>query len=147
MPRWVASSDASTSNGPCAGEARPELHAQFAVDERGALAGFVLGRLLEGEFGRTEPGLRLELIDVQPGSRGRGAGRALERALEEEARRRGVRELRTTALWTEHEMLRFLHADGWRGTIRCSLRLTGIGHLARGLRGLDGRQAVGDAVD
>lgn len=91
----------------------PELHAQFAVDERGTLAGFVLGRLLEGEFGRTEPGLRLELIEVRPESRGRGAGRALVRALEEEARKRGVRELRTAALWTEHAMLEFLHAGGW----------------------------------
>ena len=91
----------------------PEQHAQFAVEEHGALAGFVLGRLLEGEFGRTEPGLRLELIDVLPGSRDRGAGRALVLALEDEARRRGLRELRTTALWTQHEMLRFLHANGW----------------------------------
>ena len=92
----------------------PELHAQFAVDDHGVLAGFVLGRLLEGEFGRTEPALRLELIEVSPQARGRGAGRALERALEDEARRRGVRELRTAALWTEHSMLRFLHANGWR---------------------------------
>ena len=92
----------------------PDLHAQFAVEDRGVPVGFVLGRLLEGEFGRTEPGLRLELIEVQPKARGRGAGRALVRALEDEARKRGVRELRTAALWTEHAMLRFLHANGWR---------------------------------
>ncbi len=92
----------------------PELHAQFAVEANGALAGFVLGRLLEGEFGRTEPGLRLEVIGVRADARGHGAGRALARALEDEARKRGVRELRTTALWTQHAMLQFLDVSGWR---------------------------------
>ena len=92
----------------------PELHAQFAVEERGVLAGYVLGRVLEGEFGRTEPAVRLELIEVAPGSRGHGAGHALQEALETEARRRGARELRTAALWTEHAMLHFLASNGWR---------------------------------
>jgi GNAT superfamily N-acetyltransferase len=92
----------------------PELHAQFAVEAGGALAGFVLGRLLEGEFGRTDPGLRLEDIGVREDHRGRGAGRALMAALEAWARRRGVQELRTTALWTQHAMLQFLDAGGWR---------------------------------
>lgn len=92
----------------------PELHAQFAVEAGGALAGFVLGRLLEGEFGRTDPGLRLEDIGVREDRRGRGAGRALMAALEAWAGRRGVRELRTTALWTQHAMLQFLDAGGWR---------------------------------
>jgi len=91
----------------------PAMHAQFAVDEGGALAGFVLGRVLEGEFGRTEPALQLELIGVRPAVRGRGVGSALGRALEAEARRRGIAELRTAALWREHLMLRYLHANGW----------------------------------
>ena len=92
----------------------PELHAQFAVEANGALTGFVLGRLLEGEFGRTDPGLRLEEIGVRAEARGRGAGGALMSALEAWAGRRGVRELRTTALWTQHAMLQFLGASGWR---------------------------------
>ncbi len=91
----------------------PAMHAQFAVDEGGVLAGFVLARVLEGEFGRTEPALRLEVIDVRPASQGRGVGTALERALEAEARRRGIAELRTIALWRQHHMLRYLEASGW----------------------------------
>ena len=91
----------------------PAMHAQFAVDEGGVLAGFVLARVLEGEFGRTEPALRLEVIDVRPASQGRGVGTALERALEAEARRRGIGELRTIALWRQHHMLRYLEASGW----------------------------------
>lgn len=91
----------------------PAMHAQFAVDEGGVLAGFVLARVLEGEFGRTEPALRLEVIDVKPASQGRGVGTALERTLEAEARRRSIGELRTTATWREHQMLRYLEASGW----------------------------------
>lgn len=92
----------------------PELHAQFAVNENGALAGFVLGRVLEGEFGLSEAALRLELIGVRPASQGRGVGATLGAALEEEARRRGTAELRTAALWRQHRMLKFLAENGWR---------------------------------
>jgi len=92
----------------------PELHAQFAAEENGRFTGFVLGRLLEGEFGRTEPALRLEEIGVRAEAREHGAGRMLVAALEAWAKRRSVCELRTTALWTQHAMLRFLEANGWR---------------------------------
>lgn len=92
----------------------PDLHAQFAVEANGQLAGFVLGRLLEGEFGQTEPGLRLEEIGVRAEARGRGAGRKLAAALEAWGRRHGALEMRTAALWTQHAMLRFLDANGWR---------------------------------
>jgi len=92
----------------------PALHAQFAVDDRGALAGYVLGRVLEGEFGRIEPAMRLEVVGVKLAARGRGIGLALERAIEDEARHRGLKEMRTGASWRDHQMLRFLSAAGYR---------------------------------
>ena len=91
----------------------PALHAQFAVEEKGRFTGYVLGKLLEGEFGRAEPALRLEVIGVSPDAQGHGDGLALCEALEGEARRRGLRELRTSASWREHAMLRFLDHAGW----------------------------------
>lgn len=96
-----------------AAKREPELHAQLAIDENGALAGYVLGRVLEGEFGRTEPAMRLEVIGVKRPAQGRGIGAALGAALEDEARRRGIRELRTAATWRQHRMLRFLDHGGW----------------------------------
>jgi len=72
----------------------PKLHAQFAVEEGGRFTGYVLGKVLEGEFGRTQPAVRLEVIAVSPDSQGHGDGLALCEALEAEARRRGIRELR-----------------------------------------------------
>lgn len=91
----------------------PGLHAQFAVEEGGRFSGYVLGKVLEGEFGRTEPAIRLEVIAVSPDSQGHGDGLALCEALESEARKRGIRELRTGASWHDHRMLQFLDHAGW----------------------------------
>jgi ribosomal protein S18 acetylase RimI-like enzyme len=91
----------------------PLQHAQFAaVDERG-LAGYLLARVLEGEFGRGDRGLRLELVGVRPDSAGHGIGRRLFDALVAWARRHGVRELRTAAAWNDHRMLRWIDAMGF----------------------------------
>jgi predicted N-acetyltransferase YhbS len=92
----------------------PERHLQVGVQENGALEGFMLCRVLEGEFGRTEPGLRLEAFGVRTAAQGRGLGAALAAALEAEARRRGLAEIHTTALWREHALLGFLDRAGFR---------------------------------
>ncbi|OGA20323.1 MAG: hypothetical protein A3I01_10065 [Betaproteobacteria bacterium RIFCSPLOWO2_02_FULL_65_24] len=92
----------------------PGMHLQLAVEEKGALAGYVLGRVLEGEFGRDQPELRLEVIGVKPAAQGRGLGAALGAALEKEARGRGLKEIRTMALWRAHALLRFLDRAGYR---------------------------------
>ena len=47
----------------------PKLHAQFAACSEDGVDGFILARVLEGEFGRTEPGLRLELVAVRADAR------------------------------------------------------------------------------
>jgi ribosomal protein S18 acetylase RimI-like enzyme len=91
----------------------PDVHVQFAVPGESAPAGYVLARRLEGEFGRVLPALRLEAIGVAPAARGHGLGRALVDALAAHARAHGVTELRTTARWTDHDMLRFLAAEGF----------------------------------
>lgn len=91
----------------------PERHLQLAAQENGRLAGFMLGRALEGEFGRSEPALRLEAFGVAPSAQGHGLGSALVAAFEEQAARRGLREMRTTALWREHALLRFLDRAGY----------------------------------
>jgi ribosomal protein S18 acetylase RimI-like enzyme len=91
----------------------PALHLQFAAERAGSLAGYLLARKLEGEFGRTEPALRLEIIGVLPGEQGRGTGSKLLGMLESEARRLGVRELRTQAAWRNDAMLRFFGRTGF----------------------------------
>ncbi len=92
----------------------PTLHTQFAAEEDGVLEGYVLARKLEGEFGRVEPALRLEVISVRPGEQGHGYGDALLGALETDARKHGILELRTQATWKDHGMLSFLDHAGFK---------------------------------
>ena len=109
----------------------PERHLQLAIEDSGRVAGYMLGRALEGEFGRTEPAVRLETFGVVAAAQGRGLGAALERAFEDEARRRGLNEIRTTALWRERALLGFFDRAGFRlapvHVLDCALADTELG--------------------
>jgi predicted N-acetyltransferase YhbS len=91
----------------------PKLHAQFAAVDGQGLAGYILARVLEGEFGRTTPGLRLELVGVRADVRSRGVGRRLFDALTQWARRHGIEDVRTVADWRDAPMLRYFDALGF----------------------------------
>jgi GNAT superfamily N-acetyltransferase len=92
----------------------PALHAQFAaIDDKG-LAGHILARVLEGEFGRGGRSLRLELVGVRPDARGHGVGTRLFDALAQWARRHAIRDLRTSAAWNNFAMLEWLDGMGFR---------------------------------
>ena len=91
----------------------PALHAQFGACDGEGLVGYILARVLEGEFGLTERALRFEMIGVRAEARGQGAGRRLFDALVQWARRHGVRELRTAATWRDATMLGWLDAMGF----------------------------------
>jgi GNAT superfamily N-acetyltransferase len=88
----------------------PKLHAQFAAIDDKSLAGYILARVLEGEFGRSEPGLRLEVVGVRKDAQGRGVGASLFEALSAWARRHAIRDVYTQAAWTDHPMLRWIEA-------------------------------------
>jgi ribosomal protein S18 acetylase RimI-like enzyme len=77
------------------------------------LAGFVLARVVHGEFGRTRPSLRLEAIGVRRDAKGAGVGARLFSAILDLARQRGVDEVRTQAAWNHHAMLRWLDDVGF----------------------------------
>ena len=91
----------------------PALNVQIGIEDRGTLAGFVLARKLEGEFGRPDPALRLEVIGVDTSEQAHGIGTQLLEALEAEAKKRAIYELRTQASWRDHVMLRFLDHHGF----------------------------------
>lgn len=91
----------------------PALHAQFAACDAHGLAGCILARVLHGEFGNREASLRLELVGVRADARGLGAGRKLLEALLAWAGRRDIHALRTTAQWSNTQMLGWLHASGF----------------------------------
>lgn len=97
------------------------LHVQFAAVEGdghvpaapAALLGFMLARVLEGEFGRRQRVLRLELLGVRTERRGAGIGRQLFEAVSLWARRHGCREVITAADWRDHAMLAWFDATGF----------------------------------
>jgi GNAT superfamily N-acetyltransferase len=92
----------------------PALHAQFAAIDEDGLAGHILARVLEGEFGRGGRSLRLELVGVRPNTRGHGVGTRLFDALAQWARRHAIRDLRTAAAWNDFAMLQWLDGMGFR---------------------------------
>ena len=91
----------------------PELHVQLAAADAQGLAGYILARRTQGEFGRSKPGLRLEVLGVHADRRGRGVGQTLLRALSAYASSHGIAELRTIAAWNHHRMLAWLDAMGF----------------------------------
>ena len=91
----------------------PALHAQFAATDDGVLVGYILARVLVGEFGHPHPGLRLEIVGVHADARGMGVGAQLMQALMAHGRKRGVTDLHTSAAWNDHSMLRWFDAMGF----------------------------------
>jgi predicted N-acetyltransferase YhbS len=91
----------------------PKLHAQFAATDNNRLIGFILARVLEGEFGRRGLGLRLEVVGVRSDARGQGVGGSLFDALIDFGGRHGAVDVITEAAWDDHRMLRWLHAMGF----------------------------------
>jgi GNAT superfamily N-acetyltransferase len=91
----------------------PDEHVQFAATQDGELAGYALARRMAGEFGRAEPALRLETIGVVPQRQGRGIGMQLLGEMERWGRKHGIREIRTSADWRHHAMLRFFDHAGF----------------------------------
>ena len=99
---------------------RLEMHAecpaeslQFGAEVGGRLAGFVLARVQRGEFGRTDSSAVIDVLGVDPASRGQGCGRALMEAITTEARARGLPRLHSQADWTMGDLLRFFAGAGF----------------------------------
>lgn len=89
---------------------QPKLHAQFAACDENGLVGYIFARVLEGEFGRAEPGLSLEAIGVRGDAKGQRVGARLFDTLCDYGRRHRMADVRTQAAWTNHAMLRWLDA-------------------------------------
>jgi ribosomal protein S18 acetylase RimI-like enzyme len=92
---------------------QPELHVQLAAVDGDELVGYILARRTIGEFGRPQPGLRIEIVGVRADRRQHGIGKMLVDALAGYAQRHGVGSLRTTAAWNQHRMLAWMEANGF----------------------------------
>lgn len=74
----------------------------------GDVAGVIMARVDYGEFGRTEPVAVFDTINVDPGYRHRGVGRALMAQLLADLTALHVESVRTVVRWNDTDMLAFL---------------------------------------
>lgn len=96
-----------------AGLREPDVHVQLAIDDGEAATGYLLARILDGEFGQPGRSLWIEAIGVRHDAKGTGLGRRLLESLIEVARRHRVAALRTQARWRDHALLRWLDNGGF----------------------------------
>jgi ribosomal protein S18 acetylase RimI-like enzyme len=92
----------------------PEDFVQVGVARKGSLVGFAFARILRGEFGREQAIATLDALGVEHDSRERGVGRALMEGLTNVMREKGVQSMHSQADWTNHALLRFFDASGFR---------------------------------
>jgi ribosomal protein S18 acetylase RimI-like enzyme len=99
------------------------IKVSLAAEVDGSFCGFLLARVFYGEFGTMEPAAVLDTIDVDPGTQGRGVGRALLDQLCTNLAGLGVGELRTEASWDTPPLLAFFQREGFRPAPRLCLDL------------------------
>lgn len=78
------------------------------------LVGYVLARLLEGEFGGDRTVAVLDAIGLDPRQQGKGLGRRLMAGLEDVMHQKNVHELQSQLDWNNHTLMRFLDQSGFR---------------------------------
>src|SRR6516164_905679 len=105
-----------------AAAAHPDDYIHLGAVRGGSLRGFVIARVLRGEFGHEHTVAVLDSIGVEAESRERGIGQALMEELGKIMRRRGVRSLQSQADWTNHDLLRFFDAAGFELATRLALQ-------------------------
>jgi ribosomal protein S18 acetylase RimI-like enzyme len=109
-----------------AAKARPEDYIHAGDMRGGALRGFAIARILRGEFGQEDAVAVLDAIGVEPASRQRGIGQTLMEAVRQIMQQRGVRVLQSEADWTNHTLLRFFEAAGFKLAPRLALERSTI---------------------
>jgi len=114
--------------------AEPEYFIYIACESEGKLRGFLLARLLGGEYGEDRSVAVLDAIGVAPVSQGMGIGNLMMQEFEKILRRKKVTEIQTQTDWRRFSFLHFLSGSGFL--------LAPIYVLERGVSNLDTRSRV-----
>ena len=105
-----------------AARAQPDDFIHIGVVQDGLLCGYVLARVLRGEFGHEQSVAVLDAIGVEADSRERGIGQLLMSKLREGMGSRDLRTLQSQADWTNHELLQFFDTAGFKLAPRLTLQ-------------------------
>jgi len=93
--------------------AEPNYFIYIGHDVDGELKGYLLARLLEGEYGENKPVAVLDAIGVDPEFKGRGIGRQIMQNFIEILRHKQIPEIHTEVDWRNTNFLNFLAATGF----------------------------------
>jgi GNAT superfamily N-acetyltransferase len=93
---------------------RPGEFIQIGVMRGGSLRGFAIARVFSGEFGREPAVAMLDALGVEAQVQETGVGHELMDGLIEAMRRAGVDTLQSQAEWTNHRLMRFFGASGFK---------------------------------
>jgi ribosomal protein S18 acetylase RimI-like enzyme len=97
---------------------------QVAVDDSGEILGFTLTRLRPDALNH-EPSAHLEAIAVAAAAEGRGAGKALLAAVEENAANYGAQSLTLHVISTNERAISFYERAGYFGEMRRYIKRLG----------------------
>jgi len=95
----------------------------LVAEDGGAIVGFVMGSLTNGEFGFSEVTALVDSIAVHPSQWRRGLGQRLASAFVAESAARGAREVYTLVNWNAWDMLKFFDSLGFSLAQTVPLRL------------------------
>ncbi len=93
--------------------AEPKYFIYIGCDLGGKLSGFLMARILEGEYGTNEPVAVLDAIGVDPEAQGRGLGRALMGEFNKILNHKQVSEVQSQADWRNQNILHFFSDAGF----------------------------------
>ena len=91
----------------------PDGFISCAAVRDGKLAGYVIARIQEGEFGAQDAMAVLDVIGIDPDAQRKGSGRVLLAELERRMKARGIGTLRTQVDWGSPAMIRFFSSTGF----------------------------------
>jgi predicted N-acetyltransferase YhbS len=104
-----------------AAAARPDEFIQIGVVRGGSLHGFAIARVFSGEFGREPKLAMIDAIGVGMEVQEMGVGHELMDGLVEAMRSAGVATLQSQSAWTNHGLMRFFDAAGFKLAYRVVL--------------------------
>ena len=93
--------------------AEPNDFIYIGHDVGGELKGYLLARLLEGEYGEKSPVAVLDAIGVDPSCKRQGIGRKIMQNFMDILRRKQIPEIHTEVDWHNTDFLNFLSASGF----------------------------------
>lgn len=97
------------------------LQISLVAEVDGRVAGYLIGSLFYGEYGLTEPTATIDAIGVERSMRRHHIADELFQQLRRNVGAIGATSIRTEVLWSDFELLGFLHKEGFAPAPRLCL--------------------------